>query len=1044
MQSASLPLPSSSVEPSTQPTHTQPPTQEEELLPELASRLPSSSSSTSSQKVSGSLEVPSDVNTEKVTRAATSSLTEQEATAPTAASTEPVAATTASPETGAVTTPDVEIIYLKDPLPGDPDLKVGHLDNGLTYYIRSNGFPTKERASFQLVIKTGSIQEEEAQRGLAHFVEHVVKKETESFPKGEIIKYLASKGCAWGPDNNAYTSFDKTVYKIDVPIHDKEVLPKVLLILSEVASKATLTDTIIDNERGPILDELRTGSSVTRFFKQLYHVLLDGTPYPSRWPGGLPEVVANCDPELIRQFYRDWYHPGNMAVVAVGDFESEEVERLIKKHFGPIAAAVEPPTKPPFTLKEHTETRYVCFSDPEATSSEIAIYFPESSKRSSEAVTYGDLRLNMIEDLGQRMFNERLKELVDGDLPPFHDAWTEQDTSFRGVNYCELGAVAKEGKMATSLRTLLIELKRVQEHGFLPEELEEAVKEIQSELIHAEEESEHQPTSGLVQRYLNNFLEGSSLTPTEKLVELRKILLETITLDEINELVKELSKKENRIVATYEPKKEGLTPCTKATLAPIFDEVENLDVAPYKPITVDRPLMAELPVPGRIVATKQIDALGATQYTLENGMTILVKPTDFDNDRILINATATGGTYNAPLDQRVSILIAESLADKSGLAGFKPMELERLLKGQQCVVEDYINQYRHGLACGSTKQDLETTMQLLHLCFTKPGYRPEVLDGIIEKRKEAITNRMSNPEIQFIGTLSKVNTQDNPHARLLQPEDLKEVSYNDAVAFHRACFSHPEDFSVVIVGNVDEEGLIPMIQQYLASIPQGGTDTLSKELPTIAFPEGITSAEVRAGNDGKCKTRLTFPVPLPDDVEVRRHASWVSDLIHERLTDKLRLDLGLTYSPIACFSHTPSPGLEESNPGKALVQISGEEDKMDEIVALTVEEIRRFQEEGPTDKELNALKETESKDWKNLLDRNSGWAALLIGYCKWQWDPSFIESRERQLESFSKEKAIEMARQMYNLDNYSIVTLKPAKAQVASEETVASASLPVS
>lgn len=920
-------------------------------------------------------------------------------------------------------------------LPQESGVTVGHLDNGMRYYIRRNANPTPGMGSLHLIINAGSTHEGEHQRGLAHFLEHVILQETESYKKGEIDGFLESIGCAYGADNNASTGFNTTKCTLDIPLDNPEVLGKCIHILREIADKATLSDAVIEAERGPILDEVRIRTGVKRrYFENLYNILYEGTRYPNRWPLGLEEVVRSCSPQDIRDFYDTWYRPDNMALVAVGDFDATQVEALIKQNFSSMEAKdgscrTEDIPLEVYTPTVHTGTRYHLFSDPEATHSQVTIYNKLPPVEADGTTTLGQIKNATLSWLAETMTNTRIDQIVEREHPPFIGASFQRSTPLKGVSLCTASAIAREEEVPSALQGLMEEFKRIQVHGFTDTELTDAKEAARSALKHLEKEKDRWTTDELMERYSDHFTDGDGIPAIEDVIQAKREFLRTITVDEVNNWFRKLTAKDNRVVSTFVPEKSELAPVTTEQLKEAVSAVETKSVTPFVPLSLQTTLMQETPSPGKVIATKRYPDMGITEFTLSNGMVVCFKQTDLQDDGVVINACAPRGTIHAPLDKRPSAEIANDLVDESGLGGFAPSELAKILNGKNVAWKRESKKHISTLQLSSAMEDLETAFQIQHLAFTHPGYRHNVFDKVVKEMRELLKNQNASPTIRFAKDIVKHNTGNHPAMSTIEEEDLANANYDDAVAFHKACFTHPEDFKVVIIGNADEETITTLIEKYLASIPKGDIDTIAlQETPIADFPAGITKKEMYAGKEPAPSTFLTFPSEDPNTVQSRLMANWTNYLVQTRLVQTLRAKLNKAYAPQTSYA---PPQLPDFHQALSYIFFNGESGDVAELKSVAIDALRELQEEGPNAEELAALKEVARHHRKQALDSNKSWASILAGYYMMGWDPSEIERFEENLENLTIDAVKADLRRRFPLNNYSCQTLYPNPAEAS-------------
>ncbi|MBD3216951.1 MAG: insulinase family protein, partial [candidate division Zixibacteria bacterium] len=539
-------------------------------------------------------------------------------------------------------TPQTQMSFsLSEAIPLDPDVTMGKLDNGVIYYIKTNQKP-EDRAELRLAINAGSVLETDAQRGLAHFTEHMAFNGSKNFEKQELVDYLESIGMRFGPDLNAYTSFDETVYMLQVPTDSTELVETAFQILEDWAHQLSLEAEEIDKERGVIVEEWRGGRGAeARMMDEQFPILLKGSKYSERLPIGKMEVVENFEYEVLRDFYYDWYRPDNIAVVAVGDFDPEWIEGLIKKHFAQIPMPEDPPVREEFEVPDHEETLFAIASDPEAAMSRVAIYYKHPLKKIE---TVEDYRKKILADLYNGMLNQRLMELTKKADPPFIAGFSAEGRFLRTKNVYFLVAMVMEGGIEKGLEAILTEAKRVKQHGFTESELERQKKETLRAMEKQFNERDKTESRRFAMQFVSNYLNDNKVPGIEWEYELYQQVVPDITLDEINELADKWIRDESRVIMVNSPEKEGLEIPTEEDLLAVFEKVEASDIMAYYDEVSDKPLVENPPQGSEVVTEEYIEEIDTYHWTLANGVEVVLKPTDFKNDEVRFNAFSPGGT----------------------------------------------------------------------------------------------------------------------------------------------------------------------------------------------------------------------------------------------------------------------------------------------------------------------------------------------------------------------------------------------------------------
>ncbi len=602
-------------------------------------------------------------------------------------------------------------------MPLDPNVNTGELENGIKYLIRVNRKPEK-RAELRLVVNAGSVLETADQQGLAHFAEHMAFNGTEHFEKQEIVDYLESIGTRFGPDLNAYTSFDETVYMLKVPTDSTEIVEKAFLILEDWAKGVTFSDEEIDKERGVVIEEWRLGQGAEmRMFNKQLPILFKDSRYAERLPIGKKEILESFPYEALKRFYKDWYRPELMSVIAVGDFDPEWIEGLIREHFSRVPASETVKTREIFRIPDHRETLTAIASDPEATGSRIAIYYKIEPK---EQNSHGAYREGIITNLYNNMLNNRFQELTTKPGAPFLYGFSAQGRFVRTKEVYFLGAGVGDNGINRGLEALLTEAERIARHGFTESELERNKVKIMRNMEKAYSERYKTDSRRYASEYIRHFLVEEPIPGIEYEFELYKKYLPGISVEEMNKLARSWLPDENRVVLINLPEKEGIEEVEESDVLAIFDSIELSELEPYVDAVSDAPLVPELGEPSAVTSGNFIKEVDVHEVILANNVRILMKKTDFKNDEILFRAYSTGGRSLLSDEEIVPGKTATNIIRESGYGTFNQIELQKRLAGKLVRVSPYIGAVMEGITGSSSPEDLETMFQLIHLIFRAP------------------------------------------------------------------------------------------------------------------------------------------------------------------------------------------------------------------------------------------------------------------------------------------------------------------------------------
>ncbi len=936
--------------------------------------------------------------------------------------TTPPAAPTPVPQTtptaAAAATPGPEgVADLEAALPTDPAITIGRLDNGLTYYVRANRRP-QNRAELWLAVDAGSMQEDDDQLGLAHFVEHMAFNGTRNFEKLELLDYLERLGMRFGPDVNAFTSFDETVYLLKVPTDEPDTLERAFQILQDWAQGIAFEGEEIDKERGVVVEEWRLGRGAdARIRDRQFPVLFQGSRYAERLPIGDVEILRSAPHEALRRFYRAWYRPELMALVAVGDFDPDAITGLIRRYFAPLVNPAEPRPRRSYPVPEHEETLYALITDPEAAQTRVGVYY-KLERRPQGRVR--DYRRQLLEQLYHGMVNQRLDEVRRRPEPPFVFAISTSAGFVRTRDVYLQAAQVEEGGVERGLEALLTEVERVDRHGFTAGELERMKAELLRRYEQAWAERDKLDSGMLAAEYLRNFLDEEPLPGIERELALVRELLPTIGLEELNRLAAQWISESNRVVLVSGPENAASPLPSEARLAALFEEVEERPVEPYVDRIAEAPLLAAPPAPGPVVAESAIPEVGITEWRLANGVRVVLKPTDFQNDEVLLAGFSPGGHSLAADDEHASALFADTVAAEGGLGELDRVALEKLLAGKVVEVRPYVDELEEGLRGRASPRDLETMLQLVYLSFTAPRRDPEAFAAFQARTRSFLENRQSRPEAAFADEMTRVLSRNHPRRRPPSVELLAEVELEAALRFYKERFADAGDFTFLLVGNFDPAAIRPLVETYLGGLPATGREETWRDVGVEA-PEGVVEVEVRRGLEPKSLVQLVFEGPAEWSRENYHDLRSLADALRIRLREVLREDLGATYGvgvrgvlsarPHERYTLTISFGCAPENVEPLLAAVWRElaAARAGELDAGYAEKVREIQ-----------LRERETD-----LRENPFWLAVLETYYDHGWDPRLVLDFDALLARVTPDRLADSARRFLDPADYVVGVLYP-------------------
>lgn len=923
-----------------------------------------------------------------------------------------------------VTTQSSATVEAPEALPIDGAITVGKLNNGLRYFIRHNERP-ENRAELRLIVNAGSILEDDDQQGLAHFVEHMAFNGTEHFEKQELIDFLESIGMRFGADLNAYTSFDETVYMLTVPTDDEEMLDKAFLILQDWAQGVSFVGEEIDKERGVVLEERRLGrGSAARLRDQQFPIIFKDSRYANRLPIGQEEVLAHAPHDALRRYYREWYRPDLMAVAAVGDFDVTAIEKRIRKRFSGLKNPAQPRPRELSPVPDHDGTLFAIATDPEATQTNVAVYYKLPKSTSG---TRADYRRDLVEQLYHEMVNARLDELRRAGEPPFLFAFSSNGELVRSRDGYFQQAGVEEGGVERGLEALLTEIRRVEQYGFTATELERVKRDVLRRYEQSYRERDKQRSGNHAGEMVRHFLSGEPMPGIELELEMAREFVPSIRLEELNRLAAEWVGEDNRIIVVSAPEKETATTPDEPALLAVFDRVASKPIEAWVDKVRQEPLVAELPAAGSIVSESRIEELDVTHWTLSNGVQVVLKPTVFKNDEIQFGAFSPGGTSLVDDESAVSGDLAATLVREGGLGAFDRTELEKALAGQVANASAFLGELSEGAGGSASPEDLETMFQLLYLSFTAPRKDQAAVESWIARTRAALQNRDSQPNTVFSDEWGRRMYGDHPRRQPFTVETLERVDLDRAFEIYRDRFADAGDFTFVFVGNFVPDELKPLVLTYLGGLPSTGRKESWHDLG-VEEARGATRFEVRRGLEAKSRVRLTFL----GDTEFSRQAEHdirsLASVLSIRLREVLREDKGATYGvgvsgnirrrPRESYGFTVSFGCAPEN--------------VEELTEAVFAEIETLRENGIAESYLEKVRESQIRRRETDLKENGFWRAVLEDAYTYGTDPRLVLEYEELVKSVTSERIRQAAGRYLSTERYLLGVLNPEEGVDAS------------
>ncbi len=905
-------------------------------------------------------------------------------------------------------------------IPLNPKIRFGKFDNGLTYYILKNTEP-KDKVELRLAVNAGSVQEDDNQLGLAHFAEHMGFNGTKNFEKNELVDYLQSVGVKFGAHLNAYTSFDETVYMLTLPTEDQEVVDKGFQVLEDWAHNVLFTDEEIDKERGVVLEEYRLGQGAQkRMLNNYLPKLLYGSRYADRLPIGTKEVLENFEYETIRSFYQDWYRPELMAVIVVGDIDVDQMEQKVKDHFSGIKNPSNPRERETYEVPNHKETFLSIESDKENPYTQVQVVFKDPKPVEVVSTVEGYKKMLTI-SMFSSMLNARLDEIRNSADPPFSYAGGYYGSfATRMKNAFQMYAVTPETGQLKGLEVLLTEAQRIRHHGFIESELERVKLSMLASIERAYNERDKSQSRSFASELIRNFLKDEPAPGIEWEYEKYQELIPTIKIEDVNALIENFISNENRVVIFLGPEKEGLEKVAEESIRKVLDEMDKAVPEPYEEEELASSLIDAKPTPGKIVKTEVNEAQDFKTITLSNGMRISYKVTDFKNDEIIMRGFSYGGTAAYTDEEYLKTHLAENVMYSSGVGEFSEVDLKKVLAGKIVGISPRIGENEESFYGNTTPKDIESMFQLMHLYFTSPRKDQEAFDSYVSRTKSMYANLLSNPQTYFRIEHEKFTTQnDIRRFQIPTEEDWAATDYDLIIKKYQEAFSNPGDFQLFFVGNIEEDKFLENVSTYLASIPDNGR----RDNPIdrgVRMPDGTHEKIYKKGVDPKSYVTINFEGEANFNREDQFRLSCLADILSIKLIEILREEKGGVYGVGASGSLrvTPYP--------RYFFTIGfpcGPENAMD-LKETALAELNKILKEGPTEKDLNKIKEEKRKTLKERLRTNTFWVGKMYGDVYTQGASYTVAELEQRIEDLTV-KNIQKVGKKYLRDDYIVGILMP-------------------
>ncbi len=908
---------------------------------------------------------------------------------------------------------------LDDPIPRDPDVVVGQLDNGLKYYIRQNHKPEK-RVEFRLVVNAGSVLEDDDQQGLAHFVEHMAFNGTKDFSKNDLVNFLEESGVDFGPDLNAYTSFDQTVYMFQIPSDKQGLLDSAFMILENWAHELSFDTVEIDKERGVVHEEWRLGlGAEDRMMKKYLPVMLKDSRYAIRLPIGKMSVIDSCPYSAITRFYDDWYRPDLQAVVVVGDINPGYAEQQIKNHFSTIKNPDPERERVLYKIPGNGQPLVAVATDKEATYTSVSMF----RKMNKFYVKKNDnYRTRIKFNLFISMINARLYEKAqEPDAPFVYTGSYYGGFLARSSDAYTMYAMVKENRVDDAIEYLIQLNKQIKSYGFTESEMERQKAEMMKQLDKMLSEKDKTESRRYVNEYINNYLDQEPFPGIEYEESFTKSVLPDIKLDAINQVAYYFAKNNGLVVLVTGPEREGVKIPDEEEVRATLQKAREAEVEKYTEKTVGESLI-EKPLPGgNIVSQSENEEFGITEIKLDNGITVVSKPTTFKNDEILMTSYGFGGTSVVPDEDFVSAFFTGQIISRSGVSDFDPVALKKFLTGKNVSVRPQIGKISQGISGKSGKKDLETLFQLAYLYFTQPRKDTTAFKTFKSQMSTQFKFMMANPQAVFYDTIYKLATQNDPRTIVIPTQaQLNSIDLNKAYDFYRSLFDNANGYTFVLTGSFDKDSILPLITKYLGSLPSQDGKLMWKDV-SPEFPPGITDVTVHKGTEPKSMAAIMMDEPFTYDPDSRLKMSMLIKILNIRMRESMREDQGGVYGVRARPNMTKYPK-EEIN---LLISWGCAPENVDKLVQTVFLEMDTLKMNGPNDVNMLKARETAIRDYETNFEKNNYWLNKIKNAYYYHENLLGLDELKARIKAVKPGELKEMANRYFNEDNYLKVILMP-------------------
>ncbi len=865
------------------------------------------------------------------------------------------------------------------PLPIDTNVRVGVLDNGLTYYIRYNNQP-KERCEFHIAQAVGAILEEDHQNGLAHFLEHMAFNGTTNFPDKLLINYFESVGVGFGSNINAYTSLDETVYRLSNVPTRQEILDSALLVLHDWSCAIALQEAEIDNERGVIREEWRQGNNAQRrMWREGNKLKYPGSQYAKRDVIGDTAVINNFTYQALRDYYELWYGPDLQCIVVVGDIDVDQMEQKIKDLFSKIPARSNRGERPRYSLPTFEAPHVAIYTDKEAQFTQLAIEFLHPAMpRELKPTDQGHL-ISTVNALIRMMISYRIDEITMDPNANFIQAMGGYGNQMGETDAFEFIVIPKDGKEKASMADMFTQVEKIKRYGFTTSELERAKTDYLSTLERAYNERTTRQSQSYAQEYYRHYLDGEPIPGIEFEYEYAKMVLPQLPVDIFNQLAQAYIT-DNNIIISYIGKENSdiVSVPTKDEVLALFNTVKASEIEAPVEESFDRPLVETAPTAGTIVKEKFNKKLGTTEWTLSNGIQVVIKPTEFKKDQITMSIESEGGLSKVALEDLPSAAMATSIVAYNGIGEFSYLDLQKALTGKNISLNPSIDEYEESMSGASTVKDFETMMQLTYLYFTAPRQDDQAYQSLMSMLETQLAARDKNPKSAFQDSIAQTIASHHVREMIVDVNFIKKVDQLRAIEIYKERFANPADFRVTFIGNINpaDEATRQIICTWLGGLK---TDKTREKYTDhgVRYPKGkVNNYFAKEMETKTASNRIVYSGKMKATLANRLNMAVIGDILGTRYLESIREKEGGSYG-VGCAGYVMEDPIEQA---VLLMQFDTDPEKQQKLMSIIHKEVMEIVENGPRADDLQKAKESRLSSLAEDMETNSWWGTILNRY----------------------------------------------------------------